>query len=94
MTEHEEHPFDPDWTVPPGETLKECLEELGRTPQSFAAHTGMSLERVGQLIEGSVELTDYDAVLLEYGTGVPERLWRRLEENYRNDLRLGRVWAP
>ena len=84
--------FDPDWTVPPGEMLQEALEEAGMTVVGLSGATGLPRERAAALIAAEVELTEDDATLLERGTGIPARLWLRMEANYRDDLAAGRTW--
>ncbi|MEU7880083.1 helix-turn-helix transcriptional regulator [Microbispora bryophytorum] len=86
-----------DYPVPPGETLRELLEEQGITRHELAAHTGLPLQYVDQLIDGLVLLRPEVAVALERVTGTPARLWNRLEADYQatqsRRQAAGELWA-
>jgi HTH-type transcriptional regulator/antitoxin HigA len=83
---------DLDHAVPPGETLKELLEERGMTQRDLAARTGLSPKHVNQLVHGLVPLSADIAMRLESVTGTPARLWNRMEADYRTSLqRLRRL---
>jgi HTH-type transcriptional regulator/antitoxin HigA len=87
---------DLDYAVPPGETLKELLEERGMTQRDLAARTGLSTKHVSQLIHGLVPLSADIAQRLETVVGTPARLWNRMEADYRTTLqrlRQHRDWA-
>ncbi|MEV7808610.1 helix-turn-helix domain-containing protein [Microbispora sp. NPDC088329] len=71
-----------DYPVPPGETLREILEEQGITRHELASRAGLPLQYVDQLIDGLVPLRPVVAVALERVTGTPARLWNRLEADY------------
>ncbi|MEU8279789.1 ImmA/IrrE family metallo-endopeptidase [Microbispora bryophytorum] len=87
---------DLDYAVPPGETLKELLEERGMSQRDLAARTGLSPKHVNQLVHGLVPLSADIAMRLETVTGTPARLWNRMEADYRTSLqrlRQHRDWA-
>lgn len=84
------HPFDPDWTVPPGETLKEWAEE--HDPEHEELLFWYTPQELDDLFAGRRELTPDDALILASMTGIPIRLWSRMEGIYRADLAAGRVW--
>jgi HTH-type transcriptional regulator / antitoxin HigA len=75
-----------DYATPPGETLRELLEERGMTQRELARRTGLSPKHVNRLLQGLVPLSPDVAQRLELVTGTPARLWNRLEANYRSDL--------
>jgi HTH-type transcriptional regulator/antitoxin HigA len=77
---------DTDWTVPPGETLQELLEDQGLSQRDLARRAGLSPKHVNKLLQGLVPLSADVAVRLERVTGVPARFWNQLEANYRSDL--------
>lgn len=77
---------EPDWAVPPGETLLETMQETDATPADMARRTGLDVTRINLLSSGGTELTEDDAARLEEGTGIPARLWLRMEANYRAAL--------
>ena len=77
---------DLDYAVPPGETLRELLEEKGMTQRELAERVGLSPKHVNQLINGFVRLTPEVAESLEKVVGTPARLWNRLEADYQSTL--------
>jgi HTH-type transcriptional regulator / antitoxin HigA len=81
---------EPDYAVAPGETLRDRLDELGMTQAELAVRTGLTTKHINQVLQGVVPLSADVAQRLEYATGVPARLWNRLEADYRSTLvRLG-----
>ena len=78
--------FEPDYAVPPGETLQETIEALGMTQRDLATRTGMAPKTINQIIKGKAPITPDTAILLERVTGVPARFWNNLESNYREQL--------
>jgi HTH-type transcriptional regulator/antitoxin HigA len=77
---------DTDYAVPPGETLRDLLEEQGMTQRDLARRADLSPKHVNKLLQGLVPLSADVAVRLERVTGTPARIWNRLEANYRSDL--------
>lgn len=80
------YPFEPDYAVPPGETLNETLDSLRMTQRDLAVRTGMSAKTINEIIKGKAPITADTAVLLERVTGVPAGMWNNLEANYREQL--------
>jgi len=81
---------EPDYAVAPGETLRDRLDELGMRQAELAVRTGLTTKHINQVLQGVVPLSADVAQRLEYATGVPARLWNRLEADYRSALvRLG-----
>ena len=72
--------------TPPGETLKEQLEERGLTQRELARITGLSQKHISHLVNGDVLLTARTALLLEAALNVPAGFWLRLEAVYREKL--------
>ena len=62
---------DTDYAVPPGETLRELLEERGMSQRELARRTGLSLKHVNKLLHGLVPLSADVALRLERVTGTP-----------------------
>jgi plasmid maintenance system antidote protein VapI len=91
-----------DWTVAPGEIIREFMQENGLGPHALA--TGVRVlatacgcmrpGRLQKLIDGRVKMTRDDAHRLAAGTGIPASLWLRLEQRFRSDLAEGKVWNP
>ena len=77
---------DTDYAIPPGETLRELLDEQGMTQRELARRADLSPKHVNQLLHGLVPLSADVATRLERVTGVPARIWNNLEANYRSDL--------
>lgn len=77
---------DVDYAVPPGETLRELLAELGLTQRELARRADLSPKHVNRLLQGLVPLSADVATRLERVTGTPARIWNRLEADYRSDL--------
>ncbi|WP_084518143.1 ImmA/IrrE family metallo-endopeptidase [Microtetraspora niveoalba] len=85
MSTTEIHPSGaPDYAVPPGETIREYLDELGMTQRELATRLGLSAKHVNRLIQGLVPLSHEIAQRLELVTGMPAKLWNRLEADYQS----------
>lgn len=82
---HSEHVI----AVPPGETIREQLENRGMSQKEFALRMGMSEKHMSHLINGKVELTPEVSLRLESVLGIPAKFWTNLESVYRE--RLARV---
>jgi HTH-type transcriptional regulator / antitoxin HigA len=80
------YPYEPDYAVPPGQTLQETIDTLGIDQRELAARAGLSAKHVNQIIKGVAPLTHDTAIGLERVTGVPARMWNNLEANYREQL--------
>lgn len=79
-------PYEPDYAVPPGETLLELLELAGRSPSQLAAYLDWSVEEVNDLLVGKAPITPELAQQLDELTGVRAEAWLSLESNYRKAL--------
>jgi HTH-type transcriptional regulator/antitoxin HigA len=77
---------DTDYAVPPGETLRELLDEQGLTQRDLARRADLSPKHVNRLLHGLVPLSADVAQRLERVTGTPARIWNSLEAGYRSDL--------
>lgn len=74
--------------VPPGESIREQIDNRGMTQKEFAARMGMSEKHICRLISGDVQLTADVARRLEMVLGVPASFWNELERGYRETLLL------
>ena len=72
--------------IPPGETIKEILEDRKISQIEFATRMELSQKHISQLLNGKVELTPETAVKLEFVLGMPAKFWSNLEAGYRTDL--------
>ncbi len=75
--------YEPDYAVPPGQTLQETIDALGIDQRELAQRTGLSPKHVNQVIKGVASLSQDTAIRLERVTGVPAKTWNALEANYR-----------
>ena len=75
--------FEPDYAVPPGETLKEVMESLGMTQRELAVRTVLTVQSLNRIFKGDQPITYETANKLELATGVPARMWNNLEAQYR-----------
>jgi plasmid maintenance system antidote protein VapI len=82
--------WDPDWTIRPGVTLEDWLDENHISVRVAAKMCRLSRERISGILDGSREITATDAAHLELGTLIPASLWLRLEQRYRADLAAGK----
>jgi HTH-type transcriptional regulator / antitoxin HigA len=73
--------------VPPGETIKEQLEERNMSMEEFIRSMGESEKFIAELLEGDVALTESVAAKLESVLGIPSQFWNNLEGIYRADLK-------
>lgn len=69
--------------IPPGETIREQLENRGMTQKEFSKRMDMSEKHISHLINGKVELTHEVALRLEAVLGLPAKFWNNLESQYR-----------
>lgn len=72
--------------IPPGETIKEQLQDRGLTQKEFAERMDMSEKHISKLINGEVQLTPETACRLEMVLGIPASFWNNLEAGYREDI--------
>jgi addiction module HigA family antidote len=75
--------FEPDYAVPPGETLLEMMESLEMTQKDLAIRTGLTEQTLTRIFKGEQPISYETANRLELVTQVPARLWNNLEAQYR-----------
>jgi addiction module HigA family antidote len=78
--------FEPDYAIPPGQTLMETMESLDMTQKELAIRTGITVQSLNRIFKGEQPITYETAIRLELATGVPARLWNNLETKYREQL--------
>lgn len=76
-------PIHPDYCPPPGDTLKETIEELNISQKELSLRTGLTTKTISQIINGKAPITHNIADKFELVTGVPCIFWINLENNYR-----------
>ena len=78
--------FQPDYAIPPGETLAETLETLGMTQAELAGRMGRPLKTINEIVAGKAMITADTALQLEKVLGVPASFWTNHERLYRDAL--------
>lgn len=78
--------FEPDWASPPGDTIKDMLEEKHMSAKDLADAMGIGMKRMDGLLEGSEIITGTIAEKLYQVLGVSARFWVSREEHYRKAL--------
>ena len=76
----------PNYTVPPGNTLAEVLDERGMSQTELAQRTDLSPKHINRIVNGHVQISTDVAIRLERATDVPARLWLSLEATYQEHL--------
>ncbi|MCG8614659.1 MAG: helix-turn-helix domain-containing protein [Desulfobacterales bacterium] len=82
----EEYSFEPDYAIPPGETLKETVDAIGMTQKELSLRTGLTVQSINRIYKGEQPILYETANRLELVTGVPARFWNNLEAKYREQL--------
>lgn len=80
------YPFEPDYAVAPGETLREVLATMGMSVVELAEATNITTDTIYKIIDGVWRIIPDMAVRLERVTGVRARMWLKMEANYRRQL--------
>lgn len=91
-------PFDPDWTVAPGDILRRELEARGVSVKQLCDEIqrikgithSWAWQYVEEVLDGSAPIYDAFAADLEAVLTVSAEFWMRLESRYRLDLTRGR----
>jgi len=78
--------FEPDYAIPPGETLKEVMESLNMSQKELAVRSGLTVQSLNRIFKGDQPISYETANKLELATGVPARMWNNLEAQYREQL--------
>ena len=78
--------FEPDYAIPPGETLKEVMESLNMSQRELAIRTGVTVQTFNRIFKGEQPISYETSNKLELATGVPARMWNNLEAQYREQL--------
>ncbi len=78
--------FEPDYAVPPGETLRETIDYFGMSQKELSSRTGLSVQSLNRIIKGEQPITYETANILELVLNVPASMWNNLEAQYREQL--------
>lgn len=83
MTEVATTAYSPTEVSPPGETLRELLEERGIPQAELALRMGRPRKTISEIINGKAAITHETALQLELVLGVPASFWSSRERSYR-----------
>jgi HTH-type transcriptional regulator/antitoxin HigA len=83
-----------DWTVVPGDTLRELLAERELSQAALARATGYTVKHVNFVIQGRARITAEFAVALEAALGTSAAFWMNLQAGYDVDIARGRRVFP
>jgi HTH-type transcriptional regulator/antitoxin HigA len=86
--------WEPDWTVPPGETLAELLEMRGWTQALLAREVGFSQKHINRVIRGWEGISVTLALRLEGLNMGSAQFWMRLDADHRLFLAREKEHAP
>lgn len=86
LTAQKKYEFEPDYAVPPGDTLLEVMESLEMTQKELAVRTGLTEQTLTRIFKGVQPVSYETANRLELVTQVPARMWNNLEAQYREQL--------
>jgi len=75
-----------DWASPPGDTIKELLDDRQWTQAELAKRLGYTQKHINDLIKSRASITPDAAERLERVFGVSARFWLQLQSNYQQDL--------
>lgn len=75
-------PYHPEHISPPGETIRDILEELEMSQAELARRMGRPANKVNQIVQGKKAITADTALELESVLGLPASFWMNREQNY------------
>ncbi len=78
--------FQPDYAIPPGETIREVMQTLGMNQKDMAQRLELTIQSLIRIIKGEQPITYETAGRLELVTGTPASFWNNLEAQYREQL--------
>lgn len=78
--------YRPTSVSPPGETLRELLEERGISQAELAERSGRPRKTINEILSGKTAITPETALQLELVLGVPASFWNARETRYREFL--------
>src|SRR5512137_1561706 len=82
MRAKRKYTFQPDYTVLPGDTLRQVMESREMTQKELAVRTGLTVQTLIRIFKGEQPISYESANRLELATGVPARFWNNLEAQY------------
>jgi HTH-type transcriptional regulator/antitoxin HigA len=61
--------FEPDYAIPPGQTLREVMESLGMSQAELAKRTDLTVQSLNRIFKGAQPITYESANRLELASG-------------------------
>jgi addiction module HigA family antidote len=83
MAENILYPYNPDYSVHPGEYLEEILESRGIKKREAADRLSISVKTISQIINKKAYITPDLAIQFERVLGVSANIWNNMNSNYR-----------
>ena len=87
----EQSAWQPDWAVPPGETLAEALSDRGLSQSELARRMDRPVKTINEIVNGKAAITADTAIQLERALGISASFWNALETQYRERLARARA---
>lgn len=78
--------YTPEEVSPPGETLRDMMDERGISQVELARRLGRPAQAINEIVRGRKEITEDTALELERVLPVPARFWLARESRYREYL--------
>lgn len=75
--------YSPDWISPPGDTIKDLLEEKGYELNKIAHDLNLTFEDMNKLIKGRLHIDELLGNKLAIYLGSTKQFWMCREKNYR-----------
>lgn len=88
MSDPEMHPFEPDWTLRPGEALAEILIEQHLSTEQARSLTGLRPEDIEGVIHGGLAIDERIAERLAK-LGPSAQFWLNYQANFDADIARG-----
>ncbi|WP_110926826.1 HigA family addiction module antitoxin [Bacillus massiliglaciei] len=86
MVDNQNNEFNPNYIIPPGDTIQELLDHYDMSQVELAERTGRSAKNINEIIKGKAPITQETAIEFESVFGVSAEFWNNLESNYRHLL--------
>jgi addiction module HigA family antidote len=80
--ENRTHSWSRDWSVHPGELVREALEERQMTQKYLAFATGLTTKHVNQIVQGHVPISAKVALSLEEELDIPAHILVRMQADW------------
>ena len=78
--------YRPSEVSPPGDTLREILDDRGLTQAELSERMGRPKKTINEIIKGKAAITPETALQLELVLGIPASFWNTREQEYRTFL--------